>query len=96
MAVNYKTNSRAHILLNEYYDTNLNRYIKEHPGEWVLVEPREYAEDDLLKEENFFKEEDVIENFFKRKSELEKTIDEKYGKAVGYTIIRARIPDTRE
>jgi hypothetical protein len=89
MKKNYKPGSNVHILLNEYYDTNLDRYIKEHPGEVVHISIREYTETDELKEE------DVIESFFKQKSKLEKFIDEKYGKATGYTFLKAKIPDNR-
>jgi len=96
MESNYKPGSAMHILLNEYYEDSLNRYIKEHPGEWIVVEPREYAEEHLIEEENFLKEEDVIERFFTRKSDLEKFIKRKYENIVGYTLILEKIPDTRK
>jgi hypothetical protein len=79
----------SHILLNEYYDFKLNDYIKEHPGEWLFLVEKGNPGKEVLQEE------DVQESFFKRKSDLERFIGEKYKKTVGYTYLRARIPDPR-
>ena len=89
MKETYKPNSNEHLLLNDYYHENLNKYIKEHPGEWIHISIREYTETDELKEE------DVIENFFKQKSKLERFIDKEYKGKRGYTFVLEKIPDNR-
>ncbi len=62
--------------LEEHYKNNLERYVKEHSEEYLLLEDWP----------------DIKESFYKTRSELETYKSNKYGIRIGYTILIEKIP----
>lgn len=62
--------------LRKHYESNLEKYVKEHPEEYVLLEDGS----------------NIKESFYKAETELEEYISDKYGNNIGYTVFSEKIP----